>query len=419
MMKRYLLFILLITISCSSVIGQSYYTFSSEMSGIAERTRFKIGPFRLYPTFRIRNIGYDDNVYYRREQDDPISDYTATLSPELQVNVLFRNYLILSFTENPAYMFYFKQTRERSWNNSLSSQFKILLLGRFVLTGSYSHLSRKMRATSEFSARVRTIDNRYRIGLYYETPRQTALGLSFSSGRQSFQDEDIPGQNILYNRALGRKTRTGEFEFYYRIFSESFFFMNLGYSEYDFIDPDYRWRDAHSYHCDLGIRFPLMGRMQGLLSVGYRKMIPEKEGRKSFSGFAGSGEIEYRFKRFRIRLVYGRNSQFSYWTETVYFTEQRIGGGISFYLTRFLKLSYDIRYGENQYPESVDITLPGGSTIGLGRIDIHRMHTFGFAFRVFGSTGIGFDIDLWERSSNLYLEGRSRYFVGVSIVQDF
>jgi len=418
-MKRYLILILIAAICGSGVMGQSYFTFSSEMSGIAERTRFKIGPFRLYPTFSIRNIGYDDNVYYRREQDDPISDYTTTLSPSIQVNVLFRNYLILSFTENPAYLFYFKQTRERSWNNSLSSQFKLLLFNRFVLTGSYGHSNRKMRTTSEFSARVRTINNSYRIGLYYETPRQTALGLSVSSGRMTFGNDSLPDKNVSFYSSLSRRSTSGEFEFYYRIFSESSLFMNLGYSEYNFIDPGYRWRDAHSYHYDLGIRFPLMGRMQGLLSVGYRKMVPEEEGRKSFSGFRGNGEIEYRFKRFRLRLSYGRDSQFSYFTDTVYFTEQRIGSGISFYLTRFLRLSYDIRYGENQYPESVDITLPGGSTFGLGRKDIHRMHTFGFAFRVYGSTGIGFDIDWWERTSNYYLEIRDRYFIGVSIVQDF
>lgn len=418
-MKRYLFLILLIATCSLSVMGQSYYTFSSEMSRIAERTRFKIGPFRLYPTFSIRNIGYDDNVYYRREQDDPISDYTATLSPEIQVNVLFRNYLILSFTENPAYLFYFNQTRERSWNNSLSSQFKLLLFNRFVLTGSYDHSSRKIRATSEFSARIHTIDSRYRMGLYYETPRQTALGLSASSGRLSYGNESLEDQNILYNRALGRREKAVELEFYYRIFSESSLFMNLGYSEYNFNDPGYRWRDAHSYHFDVGIRFPLMGRMQGLLSVGYRKMIPEEEGRKSFSGFSGNGEIEYRFNRFRFRLAYGRNNRFSYFTDTVYFTEQRIGGGISFYLTRFLRLSYDIRYGENQYPESVDITLPGGSTFGLRRKDFYRTHTFGFAFRVVGSTGIGFDVDWWERSSNYYFEERNRYFVGVSITQDF
>ena len=418
-MKRYILVLILISITFSSIIGQSYYTFSSEMSQIAERTRFKIGPFRLYPTFSITNIGYDDNVYYKRESDDPISDYTATLSPELQVNVLFRNYLILSFTENPAYLFYFKQTRERSWNNSLSSQFKLLLLNRFVLTGSYSKSNRKIRATSEFSARIRTLYEQYKMGFYYETPRQTALGLSVSSSRMYFKDEDIPGQNILYNRALGRRIKAAELEFYYRVFSESSLFMNLGYSEYDFADQLSRWRDAHSYHFNIGLRFPLTGRIQGLLSLGFRKMIPEDEGRKSFSGFTGSGEVEYKLKRFRFRLAYGRNSQFSYWTETVYFTEQNIGGGLSFYLTRFLRLNYDIRYGENHYPSPVNITRPDGSTFELGRKDIHRIHTFGFAFRVFGSTGIGFDVDWWERSSNYYLEGRDRYFIGVSIVQDF
>ena len=71
--------------------GQSYQIFQSQLEQIKERARWHIGPFRIYPTIQLRNIGYDNNVYYQREEDDPISDYTATISPELNVYLLFRD----------------------------------------------------------------------------------------------------------------------------------------------------------------------------------------------------------------------------------------------------------------------------------------------------------------------------------------
>jgi hypothetical protein len=76
--------------------GQSYRTFKWELEQIAKQTRWRIGPLRIFPTIQFRDIGYDDNVYYQREEDNPISDYTATISPQAKVYLLFRNFLILS-----------------------------------------------------------------------------------------------------------------------------------------------------------------------------------------------------------------------------------------------------------------------------------------------------------------------------------
>ena len=86
-----------------------------------------VGPFRIYPTIQFRNIGYDDNIYYQREDDNTISDYTATVSPEMNVYLLFRNWLILSLSENPEYVYYMKEKRERAFNNSFSPGLKLLL----------------------------------------------------------------------------------------------------------------------------------------------------------------------------------------------------------------------------------------------------------------------------------------------------
>ena len=81
--------------------GQGYRTFRWEQEQIIKRAKWRVGPFRIYPTIQLRDIGYDDNVYNQRDEDNPISDYTVTFSPQVKVYLLYRNFLILTLTEEP------------------------------------------------------------------------------------------------------------------------------------------------------------------------------------------------------------------------------------------------------------------------------------------------------------------------------
>jgi len=152
-----LIFSLLLLIFPQYVQAQSYITFSREMQAIVENELFRIGPFRIDPAFMLSDVGYDGNVYYQREEDEPATDYTATFSLPVRVNVLVRNYLILSLNETPSYVYYMEQSRERRWNNAFSPEIKLLLFRRFVLSGRYSSSNRRHRSYSEFDARVNEV----------------------------------------------------------------------------------------------------------------------------------------------------------------------------------------------------------------------------------------------------------------------
>ena len=234
-MKRNIISLLLMIFLFSGPgYGQTYRSFRYELDQITKKARWKVGPFRIYPTIQFRNIGYDDNVYYQREEDGPISDYTVTISPEIKTYLLFRNYLILSFTENPSYVYYFKQKRERRWNNTISPEFKLLLLNRFVVSGCYSYNNRRRRASSEFDVRANEMIKGYYGSFFYETARRTSFGFSGSVRKISYEDITLPGQEIYFSRVLNREERNGRFEFYYRVFSGSLFFIIWGYTENNF-----------------------------------------------------------------------------------------------------------------------------------------------------------------------------------------
>jgi hypothetical protein len=399
--------------------GQGYRTFRWELEQITKQTKWKIGPFRLYPTIRLRDIGYDDNVYYQREEDNPVSDYTATISPQIKVNLLFRNFLILSLTENPDYVYYFKQKRERAWNNTLSPEVKFLFLNRLVLSGRYSYANRRWRATSEFDVKANELRESYRGSLFYETARRTSFGISASLEKISYEDITLSGEEIYLSRLLNREERSGNLEFYYRIFSESFFFLSGGYTEYEFEHLESRWRDSYSYQAYSGIRFPLLGRVRGTFSLGYKKLLPRGEEKEGFSGLVGKTSLNFRFKRFSLRLQYNRDCYFSYWSNSLYFIEDRYGGGISFYLTKFLRLDYNFSYGKAKYPELISLQMPDGQMEDINREDTYRMQTVGFVVRIIRNTGIGLMFNFWERESNYFWADRNRRFIGGYVTYEF
>jgi len=425
-MKKILYIFFLLDISLCSLIlfssiiyGQSYQTFQSEIREITQRAKWSLGPFRIYPTIQFKDIGYDDNVYRTREEDNPISDYTATISPQVRVYLLFRNWLILSFMENPEYVYFVKEKRERSFNNNYSPSLKFLILHRFVLTGNYQYIRRRRRATSEFDIRANERRREYRGSLFYETARGTSFGISAMESKIAYEDITLPGEEIDLSRRLNREERNSSFEFYYRVFSESFFFINAGYTEYNFEYKESQWRNSYSYHFYSGIRFPLLGRLRGTLALGYKKLMSKIKGKRSYSGLVGNTGLNLRMGRFGFRIQYNRDCRFSARTNNVYFLEDLYGAGVSLYLTGFLRLDYDFNYGLSNYPEPMTVRLQNGNFQEIKRKDTYYIHSLGFVIRVIRSTGVGIRYNYWERDSNISRVGRKRWFVGGYITYEF
>ncbi|MFX0202992.1 MAG: outer membrane beta-barrel protein [Candidatus Hodarchaeota archaeon] len=384
-----------------------------------ERTRWQIGPLRIFPALELKDVGYDGNVYYQREDEEPISDFTTTISPEVKVYLLFRNSLILSLTENPEYIYYLEQKRERRWNNTFAADFRLLFLNRFVISGGFSNLDRRWRASSEFDVRANELRKSLEGSLFYETARRTTFGFSVFSEKISYEDIVSPEEEIYLSRDLNREENSVNVEFYYRIYSEASIFIKGGYTEYNFEYPESQWRDSYSYQMYSGLRFPLLAKIRGTFSLGYKKHVPLSEEKKGFSGLIGNTRLEFRLGRFNFRLKYSRDNQFSYWTESIFFIEDNYGTGVSFYLFKFLRLDGDYSYGIADYPETTTVIYPDGSVEEIKRKDIYTTYSLGFVVRIIENTGIGLKVNFWERDSNYYLKDRNRVSVGAYVTYEF
>jgi hypothetical protein len=400
--------------------GQNYRTHKEELAQIASMAKWRLGPFQISPGIQFREIGYDGNVYNRRKDDHPVSDYTATISPQLNLFFLYRGWLIFSFLENPEYVFYGKEKRERAFNNSYSPSLRLLLFQRFVLSGNYQFQRTKVRTSSEFDLRVEEESEGYNAGIFFETPRGTSIGFSGAKKRLTYKNITLRGEEIDFSRILNREERSGQVELNYRVFSGSLFFMKLGYSEYDFLHVESHWKNSFSFQASGGLRLPYSGKTRGFVSIGYRMLTPRRTWIAGFQGLIANMSLEYRLKRLVFRLQYGRDCNFSYEANNVFYLENGVRAGLSLYLTSFLRLDYYYAYTQLDYPRLVPVWFSDGRYEEIKRKDLNHTQTAGFVFKILKDTGIGLMFNFFDRDSNYVWEGRrERWFVGAYFTQDF
>lgn len=402
-----------------AAFGQNYRNFQDELNDIRDRIKMRFGPFRVLPALRLSNVGFDDNVYYRITEEKPVGDYTGTVSPEIKVYFLAGRSLILSFADNPEYLYYQKEERLRTFTNSFVPGGRLRLFNRFVLSGEYHFRKHLRKAFSEFSRLVTDTAQGTTTGFFYETPRGTSIGFSGTIDRFLYEDIVLPDYEALLSRTLNRKEKTGNIEFYYRLFSESYFFAKFGATTYRFEHPSSRWRDSRSTQVSGGLRFPIIGRARGTLSLGYRKFIPEAAGRKSFSGLIADTNLDFRLGRIGLRFGLGRGNHFSYFEDVFYYIENKGNAGLSFYLTRLLRIDYDFQYGELKYPEPFKISGSVQPFLEISRKDVYRTHSIGVTIAIIRNTGIQLSYNIFDRTSNAPGFNIKRNFIGISLTQDF
>ena len=409
---------LLALVSAARLPGQSYRSFEDERAAI-ESVRLRLGPLKLVPRFRLTEAGYDSNVYYRGEEGEAVHDATATLSPELRGYWLLGRSAILSFTENPEYLFYARETGLRAFTNSFSGALRLRLLRSFSLSGDYHAQSHVRRVTSELDRRIRDTATGGAAALFFETARGTAIGVTGKMDDFRYKDVATAAPDDIYGRALDRRETAAGLEVYYRVFSRSHFFAAFGWTRYAFVHPESAWRDAEAVEATGGLRFPLTGRARGTIRLGWKSFRPDAAGRTPFSGLVAATEVTFRLSRVAITLGFHRDNAFSYIETAYYYIDSRFRANLSFYLAPFLRLDAGAQLGSMAYPEPQTVWSGGVPFVVDDRRDDDRIFTAGPVVRLGGTVGLGLTINLYSRSSNAPGFDIRRNFIGAFLTYEF
>ncbi len=389
--------------------GQPYQFFRAEIDRI-ESARYRLGPFRIFPSIEF-NMGYDNNVFRSGKPEFMIADYTARISIPINIYLHYKNWIIFTLTELPEYAYYFETKGLRGLNNSFSSQIKVLLLNRFVVSGRFLNSRIRRRVTVEFDSPIYENQRVFSGSIFYEPGGRISLGFSSSIGEMRYEEFNA-------SRQLNRSIQSNVLSLNYRFSGESQFFLSGGYSQFSFKEFVFQSRDTDSYWINSGITFPLFGKVRGILSFGYSKVMPKDELWPDFSGMVANTSLEWSINRFRFRIRYFRNTSFSL-ASNLYFVNEGFGSGVSFFLTQSIRLGYDFNYNKTRYPLPALDNLADGMNAENFRLDNYRLHSVRIIFRLIGDTGIGIDVNYWERNSNLIGLGRNNTSVLIYLTTSF
>jgi hypothetical protein len=399
--------------------GQSYRSFREDYDSVRERARLRLGPLRLVPAFRLSDVGYDSNVYFREKGAEVVSDVTATLSPELRAYWLAGGSVILSVTENPEYLAYAREKTLRAFSNSVSTSLRWLVLRRFTLSADYHVLSHVRRALSELDHRIRDTTTGAASSFFFESPRGTAIGVSGAVDDFRYKDIAAGLPDDIYGLALDRRETTVAAQVYYRVFSRSFFFSTAGWTRYDFSHAESAWRDASAFEVAGGFRFPLAGLARGTIRVGWKSFRPDAPERTPFSGLVAATDVAFRVGRFAVTLGFDRDNAFSYNESAYYYVDSRARAGLSLYLVRSVRFDLGAQYGRMSYPEPQTVWDNGVPIVVARRADIQRNISLGPVVRISGTVGLGLSYNLYARMSNAPGFDVRRNFVGAFITYEF
>ncbi len=318
---------ILFVVACASTIAPAAMAQSSP-----DEASIKFGPVGINPTFVVRNMGVDNNVF--NDAQNPKSDFTMTLIPGVQVLFQPRR-LTFSFTASSDYVYFQTYTSQRSTNGAAAIRGDVDL-GIIGLSASASGINTRERLNAEIDERARHHDTRYTGSVSVHLATRTTVtatvrqsNLVFDPGSE-FRGEDLAvAMNSRINGVDGtlglQLTPFTKFE------------VIVGREHQTFDTATERnsktWRVAPTFTFSPGAL------LTGSATVGYRQTTGESVALQDYRGLVASANVTALIVgRYQLQTGVLHDLRYSYERATPYF----ILTGITETLTTMLPAGFDV-----------------------------------------------------------------------------
>lgn len=393
------------------LVGQTVITRSrNDLDQQIKGAKLSLGPFKIKPVLFLNNAGYDSNIY--RAPGNPIKDYSATFGPGFNVYLPLSKSIILSIYESPQYVYFMETKNGRGWNNYFKGQIHFVLR-RFLFTIGKGYSSASELWNLEMESRPRRKEDSLEGSIFSQISKKVSLFFEYTGSNYAYESLSREQSNI--GDQLNRDEKRANFTIFYQLSYRVKFFLSYGYGFFDFVDP-LNNRDSKSHAVYSGFEFLPGGVFGGRINLGYKYFNAPKSGVKNYGGLVGDSGLSFRpFKLLNIRASYRSDVDFSIMYNYPYFLGNSIGGGVSIYLLKDIRLDYDYNIGKYSYPESLIIS----QLLVPNRKDNYRTQSVGIYFRLKKNIGAGITFSRWLRDSNFNGEDAKGTFVGGNVTYDF
>jgi len=306
------------------------------------------GPIGLTPVINLRDVGRDNNVF--NESTSPKSDFTATISPKLDV-LAHPGPLLLTVSTTSDYIYYQTYASERAANigSSVRADFTF---GPVRPSFSASGGNTKDRVNREIDARARHRDRAYGAGVRV----QLVEGVSVTGGvRQSSitYDEDavFRGESLAENLDEQMRAVDASVGVALTPLTSVSVAVSMERDRFD-LSPE---RDSDTLRIMPSVSFSPLAMLNGSAAFGYRRFTPLDPRVPDYRGFVASLSLGTTLhERHRIDAAFGRDVQYSYEEADVYYVETSIQGTWTWQVTGPLDLRLSGSRARMRYPTRTD-----------------------------------------------------------------
>jgi Putative beta-barrel porin 2 len=278
-----------------------------------EQATIRMGSVGLNPSFVVRDLGVDNNVF--NDAEHPKSDFTFTMTPRAEILFSPRRLRIAAVTAID-YVYFEKYVSERGTN--LNSQIRVNVdLGRLQPFVSVGGVNTRERYNYEVDTRARHRDRTYAAGLTVRIASRTTLSgaarrttTDFDQGTE-FRSEDLAqafnGRLDAFEGSVGLQLTP--------ITSVS---LVVSHEQQRFdLSPD---RDSNTTRITPTVTFSPEGLLNGSVAVGYRHFNGVSPTLVDFSGFVALVNVGVTILgRHRLETTFARDLRYSYEQSAPYY----------------------------------------------------------------------------------------------------
>jgi hypothetical protein len=366
---------------------------------------FHWGPFRVRPSFQLKETGYDSNVFL--EDGTPTSDFTSTPEVGVKMFSLFRDRGALQIEELLDYVWYAENTDLNHFNNLTRSR-GAYYMKRGLVFADFQFLSVRERPSTEIDYRVRRREKMLGTGWRFVWPHST---LQFRLGRDVYDYESgtEAGQNIppALNRVEKRVTVTG---------TKQLLPKTTGLLEWEGTRIDFEQEptatiadsDSSARRFSGGLQFDPSAFVKGTLKIGVKRLQPDSDSRKGYEGLVGDAALLYRITGLTgLEMRWRRGVEFTIATNNLYYLDRAYGATLTQKLAERVAGEIGIDRQRIDYPFLTTACDPDLGGCGIGqpglvsgfRVDELRSYFGGASYRMSNLARIGLRVGVWERGS--------------------
>lgn len=293
----------------------------AQSSGGPEPGTMQIGPVTIRPTFMIRSIGRDNNVF--NETENPKTDFTMTISPAAEV-VFQPRRLKVTYAQATDYVYFKIHKSERGTNQASSARVDLDLGVLQPYIGTVGADTRA-RLNHEIDVRARRNDRTYLAGITARVLPQTSVTLGvrrFSTRFERHDDCAVAAQACFRGQSLADSlnSRLDSVEGNVRVALTPLTSVGVQVGKERQTFDVARERDSDTLRIMPVINISPLGLLNGSVAVGHRRFTARDPRTPPFSGLVAAAVVGVTlFDNHRIDASVNRDLTYSYDRDTPYF----------------------------------------------------------------------------------------------------